>query len=425
MQKYLLRNADNPNPSSIDEYEKTGGYSGLKKALTMGSKTIIDEIKEANLRGRGGAGFPTHMKWSFAVPVDNFPKYIVCNADEAEPGTFKDRDIMEKNPHLLIEGMIIASLAIASEHGFVYLRGEYPVARKTLQESIDQAYAKGYLGESVMGSGKRFDLQIHRGAGAYICGESTAMLDSMEGKRGFPRVKPPFSVVSGYLKKPTVTNNVETFANVPIILEIGAAEYKKIGIPESPGPKLFSVSGHVESPGVYELAMGITLKELIFDHCGGIKGGSRLKGIIPGGVSVPVIKPDKLDCPLDFVSPRKYGTMLGSGGVIVMDETTCMVRASLRITLFFEHESCGKCTPCREGCGWLRSILDRIEHGEGKREDLDLLVEIAGNMEGNCFCALGDSAAVSMKSFLDNYREEFEAHIEQQRCVVLPPEGTA
>ncbi len=421
MKKYILRNIDNPDSARLEEYERSGGYRALRKALEMGPEAIMNEVKEANLRGRGGAGFPTHIKWSFAIPVQNFPKYLVCNADEAEPGTFKDREIMERNPHLLIEGMIISSLVLDSDNGYVYLRGEYPDAHRILGRAIEEAYDKGYLGDDIMGSGNRFHLQIHKGAGAYICGESTAMLDSMEGKRGFPKVKPPFSVVSGYLQKPTVSNNVETFANIPIILELGSDEYKKIGIPESPGPKLFSVSGHVERPGVYELPMGISLRELIYEHCGGIKNGKRLKGVIPGGVSVPVIKPDKLDCPLDFVSPKKYGTLLGSGGVIVMDEDTCMVRTSLRITQFFEHESCGKCTPCREGCGWMRSVLHRIEHGKGEVDDIPLLLEIAGNIKGRAFCALGDAAATSMRSFIENFREEFDAHIEQKRCVVLEP----
>lgn len=416
MERFLLKGAENAGSAEISAYRKAGGYNNLAKALDMQPSEIIDEIKKAGLRGRGGAGFPTGMKWTFASADPKFPKYLLCNADEGEPGTFKDRPILEKNPHLLIEGMAISAHALKAEYGYIYLRGEYPKAKDILDNAIKQAYAEGFLGDNMLGKGIRFHLSVHQGAGAYICGEETALIDSLEGKRGQPRLKPPFPVNSGAFSMPTVVNNVETFANVPYIIQIGSAAYSKIGNPECPGPKLFSVSGHVERPGVYELPMGTILREIIYDHCGGIKGGKKLKAVIPGGISTPVLPPDKIDCPMDFVSMPKFGSMLGSGAVIVFDETTCLVRVCYRALKFFEHESCGKCTPCREGTAWLRSILGRIEEGKGKKEDIDLLVDVAGNIAGKTFCPLGDGAAGVVANFIKHFRSEFEDHINNEGC---------
>jgi NADH-quinone oxidoreductase subunit F len=421
MERYLLRNIDSPDSADIAEYERAGGYRSLRKALSMEPASIIDEVKKAGLRGRGGAGFPTGMKWTFASGDPKFPKYLVCNADEGEPGTFKDRPILERNPHLLIEGMAISSRALKAEYGYIYLRGEYPGAKKVLEEAIGQAYEKGYLGEDVMGSGRKFHLSVHRGAGAYICGEETALIESLEGKRGQPRIKPPFPVNVGAFSLPTIVNNVETLSNIPYILEIGSEAYSQIGSPDCPGPKLFSISGHVERPGVYELPMGTTLREIIFEHAGGVRGGRALKAVIPGGISTPVLPPDKIDCPMDFVSMPKHGSMLGSGAIIVFDETDCLVRVCWRAQKFFEHESCGKCTPCREGTGWMRSVLERIEEGEGREGDVDLLLDIAGNIAGKTFCPLGDGAAIVVMNFVKHFREEFEQHVRNKSCVLEEP----
>jgi len=421
MKPYLLRNAENPRSAEIGAYEEAGGYRGIRKALSMKPQAIVDEVRKAGLRGRGGAGFPTAMKWSYVAADPVFPKYVICNADEGEPGTFKDRPILERNPHLLIEGMVIAAFAVKAEAGFIYLRAEYPNAKKIMERAIGEAYDRGYLGRDILGSGLGFDLTLHRGAGAYICGEETALIESLEGKRGHPRIKPPFPVNRGFMSRPTLLNNVETFANVPLIMEIGSEAYAAIGTKESPGPKLFSISGHVEKPGVYELPMGTPLREIIYEHAGGIRGGKAVKAVIPGGVSTPVLTPDKLDCPMDFVSLPRHGSMLGSGAIIVFDQTTCMVRIALRIARFFEHESCGKCTPCREGTGWVRSVLSRIEEGKGREGDLDLLLEISGNMAGKCFCALGDGAAATAMKFINAFRDEFEAHIDERRCVLTSP----
>lgn len=414
---YLLKNIENPNSSDIAEYENAGGYQSLKKAISMEPSSVIEEVKKSGLRGRGGAGFPTGMKWAFANADPKFPKYLICNADEGEPGTFKDRPILEKNPHLLIEGMAISGHALRAEYGYIYLRGEYPHAKDVLNKAIEQAYEKGYIGDNILGGkGIRFHLTVHQGAGAYICGEETALIESLEGKRGQPRIKPPFPVNVGAFSLPTVVNNVETLSNVPYIIEIGAEAYSKIGSPDCPGPKLYCVSGHVQKPGVYELPMGSTLREIIYTHCGGIKAGKKLKAVIPGGISTPVLPPEGIDCPMDFVSMPKHGSMLGSGAVIALDETTCLVRVCLRAMRFFEHESCGKCTPCREGTGWLRAILGRIENGNGVKEDIELLLDISGNISGKTFCPLGDGAAGVVMSFIKHFRAEFEEHIEKKAC---------
>ena len=417
MNKVLLKNIDNPDSPSLDFYRRHGGYVSLDKALKMEPSEIIGEVKASGLRGRGGAGFPTGMKWDFASKDRKFPKYLICNADEGEPGTFKDRPILERNPHLLIEGMIISAHALRSEFGYIYLRGEYPHAGVVLEKAIDEAYSAGLLGNNILGRGLRFELSVHQGAGAYICGEETALIDSIEGRRGQPRIKPPFPVNVGAWGKPTVVNNVETFSNIPYIIEAGGEIYSQIGNPECPGPKLFSVSCCVNRPGVYELPMGITLREIIYEHAGGIRNGNELKAVIPGGISTPVLKPDSIDCRMDFVNLPKSGSMLGSGAVMVFDNTVCMVKVCWRAMKFFEHESCGKCTPCREGTGWMRNILERIEGGFGRKGDIELLQDVAASVSGKTFCPLGDGAAGVVLGFIRKFPEEFEYHIENKKCI--------
>src|SRR5208283_2584184 len=411
METFLLRNIGNPNSADINEYIKAGGYKALAKALTLKPSDVIDEVKKSGLRGRGGAGFPTGIKWSFAAAGQNKPKYLVCNADEGEPGTFKDKLVLEKNPHLLIDGMCISGYALQAEYGYVYLRGEYPQAKHILEVAIKQACDKGFLGDDILHKGVRFQLAVHQGAGAYICGEETALIDSLEGKRGHPRIKPPFPVNEGFMAKPTVVNNVETLANIPYIIEIGSNEYSQLGSSDCPGPKLFSVSGHIKKPGVYELPMGTSLKEIIYTHCGGIAGDKNLKAVIPGGLTTPILPADKIDCPMDYVNMPKHGSMTGSGGVMVFDESVDLVKVCGRAIKFLERESCGKCTPCREGVGRLRSILDRVAAGEGKEVDIELLLEVAKNIMGKTFCALGDSAASVVQNFIKHFRPEFEAQV--------------
>ncbi len=418
MENYLLRNIDNPNSADINEYEKVGGYKSLTKALAVPPKDLLEEIKSSGLRGRGGAGFPTGMKWMFAMADPKFPKYLMCNADEGEPGTFKDRPILEKNPHLLIEGMIMSGFILSAEYGHVYLRGEYPEAKDILNAAIKQAYEKNYLGDNILGKGIKFELSVHQGAGAYICGEETALIESIEGKKGQPRNKPPFPVNVGAWGMPTIVNNVETLSNVPYIFEIGGEEYAKIGSSECPGPKLFSVSGCVEKPGVYELPMGTTLREIIFNHAGGMRSGKKLKAVIPGGISTPVLPENGIDCAMDFVAMPKVGSMLGSGAVIVMDEDVCMVKVAHRALKFFEHESCGKCVPCREGTDWLKKILQRIENGQGRPGDVELLIDVADMMAGKTFCPLGDGAAGVVKGMIKYFKDEFEDHIKHNKCTV-------
>ncbi|MBI5026868.1 MAG: NADH-quinone oxidoreductase subunit NuoF [Nitrospirae bacterium] len=418
MEKVLLKNIENPNSHEINEYEKIGGYRSIRKALEMQPKKIIEEVKKSGLKGRGGAGFPTGMKWAFASADPKFPKYLLCNADEGEPGTFKDRPILEKNPHLLIEGMVISGYALGAQYGYIYLRGEYPDAKDILNRAIKQAYNKNYLGDNILGRGIKFHLVVHQGAGAYICGEETALIESLEGKRGQPRIKPPFPVNVGAWAMPTIVNNVETLSNIPFIIEVGSDAYSKIGSPECPGPKIYCISGHVERPGVYELPMGTRLRDLIYTHAGGIKGGRKLKAVIPGGISTPVLPPDAIDCAMDFVAMSKAGSMLGSGAVIVMDESVCMVKVCYRALKFFEHESCGKCTPCRDGTGWLRKILGRIEQGEGVDGDIELLLDVSNNILGKTFCPLGDGAASVVISMVKHFRSEFEEHIKNAKCKI-------
>jgi NADH-quinone oxidoreductase subunit F len=420
MEKILLRNVGAPDSHTIGVYRSRGGYGALEKVLReMSPERLIDEIKASGLRGRGGAGFPTGMKWGFVPKNNPKPKYVVCNADESEPGTFKDRLLIEKDPHAIVEGTIIAAYAIQSHTAFIYIRGELSFGAKVLERAIDEAIAAGYLGKNILGSGYDIDLILHRGAGAYICGEETGLLSSLEGGKGWPKVKPPFPATHGLFGCPTVVNNVETLASLPWIVEQGAARYAAIGTEKSKGTKLFSVSGHIKKPGVYEVDMGYPFKKFLEEDCGGVPNGKKLKGVIPGGASMPVLRPDELDgITMDYESFQAAGTLLGSGGVIVMDESTCMVRAAWNISRFFEHESCGQCSPCREGCHWMEKIFRRIERGEGKEGDLDLVLSVSGNIAGNTICPFGDAAAMPAAAFIKKYRDEFDQHIRQKRCTV-------
>jgi len=389
------------------------GYQALKKAFSLTPDQIIDEVKKSNLRGRGGAGFPTGTKWGFIPKQSTKPKYLVCNADESEPGTFKDRDIMRYTPHLLIEGMVIGAFAIGAHEGYIYIRGEYTREAVLLNKAIQEAYEAGYLGKNILNSGFDFHLTVHRGAGAYICGEETGLLNSLEGKRGEPRVKPPFPAQSGAFGGPTIVNNVETLADVPFIISRGGEWFSKLGkLERSGGTRLFSVSGHVKKPGVYELPSGgFTLRQIVYDVCGGVLNDKKLKAVIPGGSSAPVLTADEIDVIADIDPVAKVGSMLGSAAIMVVSEEYCVVKLIHRITKFYAHESCGQCTPCREGCQWMESILERILHGHGKPQDLDLLVDITGNISGKTLCALGDAAAGPVASFVKKFRPDFEAYI--------------
>ncbi len=409
----------NKEAAPLDYYLKHSGYEAAKKALSsMSADDIIGEMKKSNMRGRGGAGFPTGMKWGFIPKQSKDPKYLVCNADESEPGTFKDRAIMTYSPHMLIEGMIIAAFAIGSNRGYIYIRGEYVEETKILERALEEAYAKGFLGNKVLGTNFKFDLYVHRGAGAYICGEETALLNSLEGKRGEPRVKPPFPAIKGAFGGPTIVNNVETLAAVPWIISNGGEAFAKLGKdPKSGGTRVYCISGHVNKPGLYEFPAGhVTLRQLIFDHAGGITDGRKVKAVIPGGSSAPVLTPAELDIDLDVEPMMKAGTMLGSAGTIVINDSWCAVKAIKIITHFYAHESCGQCTPCREGCRWMEDVLHRIEEGQGKMSDLDLLLNIADNINGKTLCALGDAAAGPVASFVKKFRHEFEEHIKGGKC---------
>ena len=416
MEAMLLKRIHIPNSTDIDVAMAHGAYSSVKKAYAMRPVDVIDEVRRSGLRGRGGAGFPTGTKWSFAAMDRKTPKYLICNADEGEPGTFKDRFILERDPHLLIEGMIIAAYAIGAEQGYIYLRGEYPAVAGILERAIDQAAEKGLLGKRLGGKGVSFDLTVHRGAGAYICGEETSLIESLEGRRGQPRVRPPFPANAGAWGKPTVVNNVETLANVPFVIGLGSDAYARIGVEGSTGTKIFSVSGTVNKPGGYELPMGTTLREIIYTYAGGIRGGRELKAIIPGGVSTPMLTAAHLDVRMDFNSLAATGSMLGSGAVIVMDDRTCMVKATSVIVRFFEHESCGKCTPCREGTGWFSQIYHRMMRGEGRENDIDVLLSICGKMKGKCFCPLGEGAIQPVMSSIRHFRSDYERCIRKEGC---------
>jgi NADH-quinone oxidoreductase subunit F len=418
MEPVLLKNIDQPDSHRMENYIQSGGYRGIETALKLKSDNIIEMIKDSGLRGRGGAGFSTGLKWSFIPKDPDLPKYLACNADESEPGTFKDRVIIEKDPHLLLEGIMIACYAIGAAVGYIYIRGEYEFGAKRLDQAIEQAYTKGCLGRNIFDSDFSLDIIVHRGAGAYICGEETALLESIEGFRSQPRIRPPFPALAGLYHKPTVINNVETLACIPSILERGSEWFASIGPPKSPGPKLFAVSGHVKNPGVYELPMGLTIRELIFEHCGGMRGDKIIKAVIPGGVSAPMLPAEDIDTPMDFESLAEKGTMFGSAGVIVMDEDTCMIKTAFIINRFYSHESCGKCTPCRDGTPWMTQILKRLEYGEGRQGDIELLESLCTGIFGNCFCALGDAAVMALRGALNNFRSEFEYHIDHGRCMV-------
>lgn len=406
----------------LADYVKRGGYEALRKILTQGmtQEDVIAEVKASGLRGRGGAGFPTGLKWSFMPRSFPGQKYLVCNSDEGEPGTFKDRDILRLNPHIVIEGMAIAAYAMGISVGYNYIHGEIFEVYDRFEEALDEARAAGFLGDSILGSSFNFQLHAFHGFGAYICGEETALLESLEGKKGQPRFKPPFPASFGLYGKPTTINNTETFAAVPWIIRNGGQAYLEVGKPNNGGTKLFSITGDVERPGNYEIPLGTPFSKLL-ELAGGMRGGSALKAVIPGGSSAPVIPGDiMMDTAMDYDSIAKAGSMLGSGAVIVMNDTRCMVKSLLRLSYFYYEESCGQCTPCREGTGWLYRMVNRIEHGQGRPEDLDLLDSVAGNIMGRTICALGDAAAMPVKGFLKHYRDEFAHHIEHKRCVVAP-----
>lgn len=420
----LLENIHAPGLNTLPVYKSFGGYSILEKALRMKDADIVEEVKKSGLRGRGGAGFPTGMKWSFIAKPPGVPRYLVCNADESEPGTFKDRYLMERNPHLLIEGMIISGFALGANTSYIYIRGEMMYVFHILQKAIDECYAAGLLGKNILGSGFDHDLHVHCGAGAYICGEETGLIESLEGKRGNPRIKPPFPAVKGVWDCPTVVNNVETLAAVVPIIKMGGEEYAKIGIGKSTGTKLISASGHINKPGVYEIELGVPVEEFIYaeNYCGGIRNGKKLKAVVAGGSSVPIL-PAKLILKTAKGEPRlmsyeslsdggfQTGTMLGSGGFIVMDESTSVVKNLWNFTRFYHHESCGQCSPCREGTGWMEKILHKILDGHGTIADIDLLWDIQSKIEGKTICPLGEAAAWPVAAAIRHFRGEFEEFV--------------
>jgi NADH-quinone oxidoreductase subunit F len=420
MDPVLTRYIREPNCHTLAFYEKTGGYQALKKAIGMAPDAVVEAVKASGLRGRGGAGFPTGMKWQFVDKKSPRPKYICCNADESEPGTFKDHVLMERNPHLVFEGCLIGCHAIGAKVAYIYIRGEFHHVQLVLEAELAKARAAGYVGRNIMGTGFDCEIYIHRGAGAYEAGEETALIESLEGKRAQPRIKPPFPAVEGLWGCPTAVNNVETLCNVPFIIERGADWFAAIGPEKNTGPKLYCISGHVQKPGTFEASMDVSLRDLIFDpkFAGGIRGGHQLKAVIPGGSSVPVLLPHQLDVPASFDGIAKAGSMLGSAGTIVMDETTCMVWAAENLLYFYKHESCGKCTPCREGGDWLYRLLGKIERGEGELRDLDLLLSVANNILGKTLCAFGDAEATPVLSTIATFRDEYEAHIRGGRCTV-------
>jgi NADH-quinone oxidoreductase subunit F len=411
----LTRYVREPNSHTLDFYLQHGGYEGLRKALAMTPEAVTELVKASGLRGRGGAGFPTGLKWSF-VAKDDRPRYVCCNADESEPGTFKDHVLLERNPHLVFEGCAIACYAIGAKVAYIYLRGEFYHVQQVLEAELEAAYRAGYLGRNLFGRGFDCDIYIHRGAGAYEAGEETALLESLEGKPAKPRIKPPFPAAVGLYNCPTVVNNVETLANVPFIVQYGAEWFASLGLEKNTGPKLYCVSGHVVRPGVYEATMRTTLRELIYEHAGGIRDGRALKAVIPGGSSVPVLLPHQIDVPASFDAVAQAGSMLGSAGIMVMDDSTCMVWVAENLLHFYRHESCGKCTPCREGTDWLYKLIRRIERGEGRMADIDLIVSVANNIGGKTLCPFGDAAVAPALSTVQHFRHEYEAHVREGRC---------
>lgn len=416
--KYLSEHYGKPEYKTLEGYKKHGGYEMLAKALKMEPQKIIDEVKASGLRGRGGAGFATGVKWGF-LPNNGEPRYLLCNADESEPGTFKDRLMMERAPHQLIEGMMISAFAIKATKAYIYIRGEYMGPAAILEKALAEAKAAGLIGKNIMGSGYSCDLDLYLGAGAYICGEETGMISSLEGLKGQPKLKPPFPAVQGYLRKPTIVNNVETLAAVVYVMRDGAAGYRKYGTEKSAGTKLFSISGNVNKPGTYEVPLGYKLMDLINNECGGMKAGRKLKAVVPGGSSAPVINAEEAArATLDYECLAQMGTMLGSGAIIVIDESNCMVDVLSTISHFYHHESCGQCTPCREGTGWMEKTIKGITRGEGKPGDIDLLLKIAEQMKGRTICALSDAAALPVLSFVTKFRDEFEYFIREKKSKV-------
>ena len=413
---YLSEHFADASFKTLAGYERRGGYQALRKALEMTPDDVTGVVKASGLQGRGGAGFLAGLKWTFMPKETDKPKYLVCNADESEPGSFKDRILLERGPHQLIEGLLIAAWAVGAEKTFVYVRGEYAFPAQQMQLAVDEAYEQGYLGKKVLGKDFRHDIVVHRGAGAYICGEETGLLESLEGKKGQPRKKPPFPAGYGAFGMPTTVNNVETFSHVPHIVGKGADWFRGFGTEKSPGTTIFGVSGHVVRPGLYELPLGTPLDEIVFEHAGGPPEGRSVKAVIPGGVSMPVLPADMLDVPManEFLRERK--TMMGTGGVIVMDDTTCMVRASSVISYFFRDESCGQCTQCREGTGWINKLVERIERGAGVPQDLDVILDVAGKMEAQTICAFADAAAWPIQGMLRHFRDDFDEHIRQGKC---------
>ncbi|UCC40752.1 MAG: NADH-quinone oxidoreductase subunit NuoF [Candidatus Aminicenantes bacterium] len=411
-EKVLTQHFEKKNFYKVDVYLKEGGYKAVEKALKeMKPEEILEEAKKANLRGRGGAGFPAGVKWGF-VPQDvDKPKYLCVNADEGEPGTFKDRYIMSHNPHMLIEGIIITSFCVGIHTAFIYIRGEYEAVALRLEEAISEAYKKGFLGKDILNTGFDLDVYVHRGAGAYICGEETGLLESLEGKRGHPRLKPPFPASVGLFQCPTVINNVETIANVPQIILKGAEWFCQKGLPKDGGTRIFGVSGMVEKPGIYELPMGSNLKDIIFKQAGGMKKGKKLKAVIPGGLSAPVLKEDEIDIKMDFDSLVEANSMLGSAAIVVIDEDTSMLDVLKVVAKFYSHESCGQCTPCRIGTSWINKIVKRIDEGLGKKEDIDNIIRLASNIMGKTLCPLGDAAALPILSIAQKFRREIESHL--------------
>ncbi|MFC1557641.1 NADH-quinone oxidoreductase subunit NuoF, partial [candidate division KSB1 bacterium] len=416
----IMVNGDRPGyTGNINDYVDAGGYAALKKALSgMTSEQVIDEVKASGLRGRGGAGFPCGVKWGF-VPKDS-PKsrYLINNTDESEPGTFKDRWIITHDPHMTLEGSIIAAYAIKAHVTYLYIRGEFVREAEILNRAIGEAEEAGFLGDNILGSGFNHRIYVHRGAGAYICGEETGLIESLEGKRGWPRNKPPFPAVEGAFNCPTIVNNTETLASIPWIINHGGEAFANIGVEKGTGTKIYCVSGHVNKPGLFEFPMGMSLRELIYEHAGGIRDGKNLKAVIPGGASMPVLTPDEIDVKMDFESLAKVGSHLGSAGIMVMDETVCMVDACLNLSKFFAHESCGQCTPCREGMPWMNMILDRIEHGKGQLKDIDLLLDITNNIEGRTICAFGEAGSWPVRAFVKKFRNEFEEHVRLGKCPI-------
>ncbi|MDA0986026.1 MAG: NADH-quinone oxidoreductase subunit NuoF [Bacteroidetes bacterium] len=410
MEKLLLPNIQDYH--LIDVYEKHGGYQALKKTLSLSTDDVINEIKKSNLRGRGGACFPTGLKWSFMPKSNSKPKYLAVNGDESEPGTFKDRYLFEFNPHLIIEGILIGCYAMGITTAYVYIRGEYEKWIKMFQKAVDDAYSKNYIGKNILGTNFSTNIFIHKGAGAYICGEESALMNSIEGDRGYPRVKPPFPAQIGLWGCPTTVNNIETMANIPLIINNGSEWYSKIGAQKHPGPILVGISGHVNKPGVYEVPTGILLTDLIYNYAGGVLGNKKIKALIPGGLSTMILRGDSIEgVSMDAESLKAAGSSVGTAGLIVMDEETDLIKVITRITKFYHHESCGQCTPCREGTGWMEKMLHRFENYNARPEDIDLLLDVANNIEGNTICALGDAAAWPVQSMIKRFREEFEKRV--------------